>query len=211
MNALILVDIQNDFIPGGALPVSEGDQIVPLVNRLQPCFDLIVATQDWHPADHGSFAANHPGRKPGELIDLNGLPQILWPTHCVQGTSGADFVQGLQRDRWDRVFHKGTDPQTDSYSGFFDNGHRQSTGLGDYLRQRNVTDVHVAGLATDYCVKFTVLDALKLGFKTHLIEDACRGVNLQPEDVRDAMESMKAVGAEIITADQILEHAAKKL
>jgi nicotinamidase/pyrazinamidase len=210
MNALILVDIQNDFIPGGALPVPEGDQIVPLVNRLQPCFDLIVATQDWHPADHGSFAANHPGRKPGELIDLNGLTQILWPTHCVQGTVGADFVQGLQRDHWDRVFHKGTDPQIDSYSGFFDNGHRHSTDLGDYLQQKNVTAVYVAGLATDYCVKFTVLDALKLGFKTHLIEDACRGVNLQPEDVRNAMESMKAAGAKIVAANQILERAAKK-
>src|SRR4030095_7090642 len=210
MNTLILVDIQNDFIPGGALPVPEGDQIVPLVNRLQPCFDLIVATQDWHPANHGSFAANHPGRKPGELIDLNGLTQILWPTHCVQGTSGADFVRELQRDHWDRVFHKGTDPQTDSYSGFFDNGRRQSTGLGDYLRQKNVTDVYVTGLATDYCVKFTVLDALKLGFKTHLVEDACRGVNLHPEDVRNAMESMKAAGAKIIAANQILERAAKK-
>jgi nicotinamidase/pyrazinamidase len=210
MNTLILVDIQNDFIPGGALPVPEGDQIVPLVNRIQPCFDLIVATQDWHPANHGSFAANHPGRKPGELIDLNGLTQILWPTHCVQGTPGADFVQELQQDHWDRVFHKGTDPQTDSYSGFFDNGRRQSTGLGDYLRQKNVTDVYVTGLATDYCVKFTVLDALKLGFKTHLVEDACRGVNLQPEDVRNAMESMKAAGAKIIAANQILERAAKK-
>jgi nicotinamidase/pyrazinamidase len=144
------------------------------------------------------------------LIDLNGLTQILWPTHCVQGTPGADFVQELQQDHWDRVFHKGTDPQTDSYSGFFDNGRRQSTGLGDYLRQKNVTDVYVTGLATDYCVKFTVLDALKLGFKTHLVEDACRGVNLQPEDVRNAMESMKAAGAKIIAANQILERAAKK-
>jgi nicotinamidase/pyrazinamidase len=206
MNALILVDIQNDFIPGGALPVPEGDQIVPLVNQLQPCFDLIVATQDWHPSDHGSFAANHPGRKPGELIDLNGLPQILWPVHCVQGTPGADFAPGLQRNQWDRVFVKGTDPEIDSYSGFFDNGQRQSTGLGDYLRQKGAQDVYVAGLATDYCVKFTVLDALKLGFKTHLIEDACRGVNLQSEDVRDAIKAMKAAGAEIITANQILEH-----
>jgi nicotinamidase/pyrazinamidase len=210
MNTLILVDIQNDFIPGGALPVPEGDQIVPLVNRLQPCFDLIVATQDWHPADHGSFATNHSGRKPGELIDLNGLPQILWPVHCVQRTPGADFAPGLRRDQWDRVFVKGTDPQIDSYSGFFDNGQLQSTGLGDYLRQKGAQDVYVAGLATDYCVKFTVLDALKLGFKTHLIEDACRGVNLQPEDARDAIKSMKAAGAGIINASQVLEYAVKR-
>lgn len=205
MNALILVDIQNDFVPGGALAVPQGDQIVPVVNRLQPCFDLVVATQDWHPADHCSFAASHPGRQPGESIELNGLPQILWPTHCVQEAAGTDFVPGLERDRWDRVFVKGTDPNIDSYSGFFDNGHRQPTGLGDYLRARGVTEVYVAGLATDYCVKFTALDALDLGFKTHLIENACRGVNLQPGDVQRAIEEMRAAGVAIITADEILK------
>jgi nicotinamidase/pyrazinamidase len=210
MNTFILVDLQNDFIPGGALPVPEGDQIIPVLNRLQPHFDLVVATQDWHPAQHGSFAANHPGRKQGEMIDLNGLPQILWPVHCVQGTPGADFVPGLERKQWDRVFVKGTDPQIDSYSGFFDNGHRQATGLGDYLREKGVRDVYVAGLATDYCVKFTVLDALKLGFKTHLIEDACRGVNLQPNDVRDAIEAMKAAGAAVLKADHVLEGSTKQ-
>ena len=203
MKALILVDIQNDFVPGGALPVPDGDQIVPLVNQLQKSFDLVVATQDWHPADHGSFAANHPGRKPGELIDLHGLPQILWPVHCVQGTRGAEFVPGLQRDRWDRVFIKGTDPNIDSYSGLFDNGHRHATGLGDYLRTKGATDIYVAGLATDYCVKFTVLDALNLGFETHLIVDACRGVNLQPGDVERAVEEMKTAGADIITSGAI--------
>jgi nicotinamidase/pyrazinamidase len=207
MNALILVDIQNDFIPGGALAVPEGDQVVPVVNRLQHRFPLVVATQDWHPATHGSFAANHPDRRPGEMIELNGLPQILWPTHCVQGTPGADFVPALDRAGWDRVFVKGTDPQIDSYSGFFDNGHRQSTGLGEYLRERRVTDVYVAGLATDYCVKFTVLDALELGFKTHLVEDACRGVNLQPGDVVQAVEAMQAAGAEIVASAAILERA----
>jgi nicotinamidase/pyrazinamidase len=204
MNALILVDIQNDFIPGGALAVPQGDQIVPVVNRLQPCFDLVVATQDWHPADHGSFAANHRERQPGELIELNGLPQILWPTHCEQGAAGAEFVPDLKRDKWDHVFVKGTDPNIDSYSGFFDNGHRQPTGLGEYLRERGVTEVYVAGLATDYCVKFTALDALDLGFKTYLIEDACRGVNLQPGDVQRAIEEMRAAGVAIITADEIL-------
>jgi nicotinamidase/pyrazinamidase len=204
MKALILVDIQNDFVPGGALSVPEGDQIVPTVNQLQSGFDLVVATQDWHPANHGSFAANYPGRLPGDFINLNGLPQILWPTHCVQGTPGADFVPGLQRTKWDRVFVKGTDPEVDSYSGFFDNGHRRATGLADYLREKGVTDLYVAGLATDYCVKFTVLDALKLGFKTHLIEDACRGVNLHPGDARRAVDEMKNAGVVVVASDSLL-------
>jgi nicotinamidase/pyrazinamidase len=197
MNALILVDIQNDFVPGGVLAVPEGDRIVPIVNRLQDRFELIVATQDWHPADHGSFAANHIGKNPGDVIELNGLPQILWPVHCVQGSKGAEFAPGLHRERWDRVFVKGADAGVDSYSGFFDNGHRQATGLGDYLREKGVTDVYVAGLATDYCVKFTALDALELGFRTHLIEDACRGVNLHPGDVQKAIEEMKTAGVQI--------------
>jgi nicotinamidase/pyrazinamidase len=204
MNALLLVDIQNDFVSGGALAVPNGDSIVPLVNRLQPHFDLVVATQDWHPANHGSFAANHPGRKPGDVIDLHGRPQILWPIHCVQETAGAKFVAGLDQSRWDRVFVKGTDPEIDSYSGFFDNGHRRATGLGDYLQAKQVTDVFVAGLATDYCVKFTALDAVHLGFRTHLIEDACRGVNLQPNDVQNAVEAMKKGGIEVVRAENFL-------
>jgi len=203
MNALILIDIQNDFIPGGALAVPEGDLIVPVVNRLQPRFEIVVATQDWHPANHGSFAANHPGRKAGDLIDLHGLQQILWPVHCVQGTAGARVAANLDQSRWDRVFVKGTDPAIDSYSGFFDNGHRRATGLGDYLKAQRVTDVYVAGLATDYCVKFTALDAVSLGFRTHLIEDACRGVNLQAGDVAKAFEEMKTAGIEITDAGKI--------
>jgi nicotinamidase/pyrazinamidase len=197
MNALILVDIQNDFVPGGALAVPEGDKIVPLANALQQKFDLVIATQDWHPANHGSFAANHPGKKPGDVIDLNGLKQILWPVHCVQNTPGAAFVPGLDTRRIFRVFQKGTDAGIDSYSGVFDNGHRKATGLGEFLKQRGVTDVFLAGLATDYCVKFTALDSMQLGFKTHVIEDACRGVNLKPDDVKQAIEEMKAAGVRI--------------
>src|SRR3712207_3802084 len=191
MNALILVDLQNDFVPGGALPVPEGDAVVPIANRLtrEGKFDLVVATQDWHPPDHGSFAANHPGRKPGEVIDLHGLKQILWPVHCVQGSAGAAFLPGLDMARVEEVFRKGTDPSIDSYSGFFDNGHRKATGLGQYLKSKGVTDVYVLGLATDYCVKFTTLDAVQLGFHTHLIEDACRGVELNPGDVDAAVEA----------------------
>lgn len=198
MKALILVDVQNDFVSGGALPVPEGEAVVPICNRLSKAFDLVVATQDWHPANHGSFAASHPGHEVGEVIDLNGLPQILWPVHCVQGTPGAAFVPGLDLSRVDRIFQKGTDPAIDSYSGFFDNGHRKATGLGEYLNQTGVTDVYVAGLATDYCVKFTALDAKSLGFNTFVIEDACRGVNVHPNDVQAAIEQMRKAGVHVI-------------
>jgi nicotinamidase/pyrazinamidase len=201
--ALILVDIQNDFIPGGSLAVADGDATVPVANRLQPRFELVVATQDWHPADHGSFASNHPGRKPGELSELGGLPQVLWPDHCVQGSHGAEFHRDLDLSRVARVFRKGTDPEIDSYSGFFDNGHRKATGLGDYLREQQVTDVYVMGLATDYCVKWTALDALQLGFRTHLVEDGSRGVELQPGDVAAAVEEMRRAGVAITTSGAI--------
>src|SRR5205809_7131957 len=140
MNALILVDLQNGFLPGGALAVPEGDRVLPIANALarSTAFDLVVATQDWHPANHGSFAANHPGKKPGDVIDLHGLRQILWPVHCVQNSRGAEFAAALDRSRIAKVIQKGTDPAIDSYSGFFDNGHRKATGLGDYFKQEGV-------------------------------------------------------------------------
>ena len=197
MNALILVDIQNDFVPGGALPVADGDKIIPIVNKLQLQFQLVVATQDWHPAKHGSFAANHPGKKPGDRIALNGPDQSLWPVHCVQNTPGAAFVPGFDTSQIVRVFRKGTDPGIDSYSGFFDNAHRKATGLGDFLKQRHVKDVYIAGLATDYCVKFSALDAVGLGFRTHVFQDACRGVNVKPDDVRQALAEMNRAGVVI--------------
>jgi nicotinamidase/pyrazinamidase len=201
--ALILVDIQNDFVPGGALAVREGDAVIPVANRVQQAFDLIVASRDWHPRDHGSFAANHPGRNLGDVIDLHGLPQILWPVHCVQNTPGADFVPGLDISRVDRVFLKGTDKEIDSYSAFFDNGHRKSTGMGEYLKDRGVRDVYVCGLATDYCVKFTALDARQLGLDVHLIEDACRGVNLKPDDSARALDEIRRAGGHIIRSDSL--------
>ncbi len=207
---LIIVDVQNDFLPGGALPVVEGDQVVPAINRLMDHFDLVVATQDWHPLDHGSFAANHPGRQPGEMIDLAGLPQVLWPVHCVQGTHGADFAPGLRSMAIQRIFRKGTDPRVDSYSGFFDNGHCSATGLGAFLKDYGARDVFVCGLATDYCVRFTVLDALGLGLGSHLIVDACRGVNLRPGDVDEAIGEMKSAGARILTSDEIVKHPASR-
>ncbi|HOA60837.1 MAG: bifunctional nicotinamidase/pyrazinamidase [Verrucomicrobia bacterium] len=203
MTALVLVDIQNDFLPGGALAVPEGDQIIPIVNSLLPRFELIVATQDWHPPGHASFAANHPGRKPYEQIDLDGLPQTLWPVHCVQNTGGALFAPGLDTRRVDRVFPKGTDPRIDSYSGLFDNGHRQSTGLAEWLRERGVSDIDVVGLATDYCVKFTALDAVQEGFRVHLIEDACRGVNLAPDDTGRALDQMRQAGVRVIRSGSV--------
>lgn len=203
MRALILVDLQNDFVPGGALPVPDGNAVVPVANRVQNRFDLVVATQDWHPASHGSFAANHPGKKIGDIIDLNGLPQVLWPIHCVQNTLGAALLSDLQTARIARIFQKGADPNIDSYSGFFDNGHRKATGLNDYLHHRGVNEVYVMGLATDYCVKFTALDARQLGFETALIEDGCRGVNIHPTDSQAAIDQMQQAGVRIIRSDTI--------
>jgi nicotinamidase/pyrazinamidase len=197
MTTLLLIDIQNDFMPGGALAVPGGDEIIPIVNELMPGFALIVATQDWHPADHGSFAANHPGRRVFDQIELEGLHQTLWPVHCVQNTGGALFAPGLETRRIERVFTKGLNPRIDSYSGFFDNGHRASTGMGEWLKARGVTKLAVAGVATDYCVKFTVLDALAEGFVVELIAKACRGVNLNAGDVERAVEEMRAAGAVI--------------
>jgi nicotinamidase/pyrazinamidase len=204
MKALILVDIQTDFLPGGALAVPEGDKIIPIANRLQATFPLVVATQDWHPANHGSFAANHPGKKVFEQIELNGLPQTLWPVHCVRGTPGAELAPGLHRERIAKIFPKGTDAGIDSYSGLSDNGHRRSTGLGEWLKAKGVTEVFVCGLATDYCVKFTALDAAQIGFKTHFIEDASRGVNLKRDDVSNAIAEMNRAGITTVQSTRLL-------
>jgi nicotinamidase/pyrazinamidase len=196
-HALILVDLQNDFLPGGALGVPGGDEVIPLANRLMDDFEIIVATQDWHPPDHGSFAVNHPGRQVFESIDLHGLPQTLWPVHCVQGAPGAEFAPELDAGRITRVFRKGTRPEVDSYSGLFDNGRRHSTGLAEWLREQGVTRVTVCGIATDYCVKFTALDAVAEGFGVTLHLPACRGVDLQPGDIAAAVEVMRVAGVGI--------------
>jgi nicotinamidase/pyrazinamidase len=195
MKTLLLIDIQNDFLPGGALAVPEGDQIIAVVNDLMPQFELVVATQDWHPADHASFAANHEGRELFEQIDVDGLPQTLWPVHCVQNTGGALFAPSLNTRSISRVFPKGMNPRIDSYSGFYDNGHRDATGMAEWLRSKGVKELTVAGLATDYCVKFTVLDALADGFGVNVMVRACRGVNLGVGDVERALSGMKAAGA----------------
>ena len=201
--ALVLVDLQNDFIPGGSLAVRDGDAVIPVANAAQKKFGLVVATQDWHPQNHGSFASNHRGKHPGDMIQLGGLPQVLWPDHCVQGSRGARFHPVLNRSHVAKVFRKGTDPDIDSYSTFFDNAHRKSTGLGDYLREEKVTDVYLLGLATDYCVKYSALDAVHLGFKTHVVIDGCRGVELSPGDTKKAIEEMKRAGVEMVTSDEL--------
>jgi nicotinamidase/pyrazinamidase len=203
MNALILIDIQNDFLPGGALPVPHGDEVISPANKLQERFRLVVATQDWHPPNHASFAANHRGKKPGDRIDLEGIEQILWPVHCVQNTHGAAFASALNTKRFSRVFQKGTDPKIDSYSAFFDNAHRRATGLGDYLSEQKVTDIYLCGLALDYCVKFSALDARQLGFNTNVIVDACRGIGLKPGDLDKALDEMKQAGAILLQISQL--------
>ncbi|MEO8703620.1 MAG: bifunctional nicotinamidase/pyrazinamidase [Kofleriaceae bacterium] len=203
MRALILVDLQYDFLPGGALAVARGDETIAVATRLLGRFDTVVATQDWHPRDHQSFAANHPGTQPGQLSELGGLPQVLWPVHCVQGSRGAELHDDLDRAAITAVFRKGIDPDVDSYSGFYDNGHKKATGLGDWLEQRKVTKLFVLGLATDYCVKFTVLDARTLGFDVTLVEDGCRGVNLAPGDDARAIAEMRAAGAAVVNSASV--------
>lgn len=204
MRALILVDLQYDFMPGGALAVADGDATVAVANGLIHHFEHVVCTQDWHPADHGSFASQHAGKQPGEVIDLHGLPQVLWPDHCVQDSRGARFHAGLQLPAGSKIFVKGTDRTVDSYSGFFDNGRRNATGLGAYLHGLGVNKVFVMGLATDYCVKFTALDAASLGFATALIADGCRAVDLQAGDGDRAIAAMKAAGVRILQSSAVL-------
>jgi nicotinamidase/pyrazinamidase len=177
LKALLLIDIQNDFLPGGSLAVPNGDEIIGACNELQQHVDLVVATQDWHPADHKSFASQHEGKNTFEVIDLDGLEQVLWPDHCVQSTEGAAFSTALDMQKVEAIFRKGMDSHIDSYSGFFDNGRKKSTALADYLRGKQITEVYIAGLAADYCVYFTAKDALAEGFKTFIIEDATRAIS----------------------------------
>jgi len=202
MKALLLIDIQNDFLPGGTLAVPEGDQIIPLVNQLQEKFNLVVATQDWHPQNHKSFASNHPGKKVFSIIELQGLEQVLWPAHCVQATAGAQLVKTLDTRRVEALFRKGTNPEVDSYSGFYDNGHLKSTGLADYLRGKQVKEVYLAGLAGDYCVYYSAKDALQEGFTTYLIEDACRPINQQA--YQQAKDDITSKGGHVVQSHTLL-------
>jgi nicotinamidase/pyrazinamidase len=203
MKALIIVDLQNDFLPGGALPVPHGDEVIPVANELQRHFELVLATKDWHPPDHGSFAANHRGKKPGDRIILDGIEQILWPVHCVQNTHGAEFAPPFDTSRIAYVFHKGTERNIDSYSTFFDNAHRRHTGLAHYLAKRSVKDIYLIGLALDYCVKYSALDARELGLNTYVIVDGCRGIGLDTGDIDRALDEMKRVGAVLLKSTDL--------
>ncbi len=200
---LILVDLQNDFMPGGALGVPKGDEVIAVANRLAPKFDYVVASQDWHPPDHRSFASQHTERKAGDVIDLDGLDQVLWPDHCVQGSHGAELHKDLDLACIDVMFQKGTDRNIDSYSTFYDNAHRRSTGLGDHLRERGTKAVWILGLATDYCVKFTAMDALSLGLSTSVVPEGCRGIDVVPGDVDRAWEEMRAAGVSVVPCEDL--------
>jgi nicotinamidase/pyrazinamidase len=203
MRALLLIDVQNDFMPGGALPVAHGDEVVGVANAIMGRFDVVVATQDWHPPGHASFASSHPGCSPGDETTVEGASQRLWPDHCVQRTPGASFHSALDVEGIMRVVRKGSEPSIDSYSGFFDNGHLRDTGLASYLAERTVTEVWIAGVATDYCVKYTALDARGLGLPTAVVLDGCRGVDLNPGDVDAAFAEMRAAGCEIVTSSEV--------
>ena len=194
MKVLLVVDVQNDFCPGGALAVENGDAIVPGINQIASKFEKVVTTQDWHPQDHGSFASNHEGAKPFDTGTLSGRSQILWPDHCVQNTRGAQFHPDLQVAG--KNFVKGSDPAADSYSGFFDDD-GTGTGLHEYLKNTGVTMVYLCGLATDYCVKFTALDGLKLGYEIVILADLCKGVEMVPGDSQRALDELQAAGATI--------------
>lgn len=204
-SALILVDLQNDFCRGGALEVPNGDEVIPLANLLQNYFDLVIATQDWHPADHVSFASNHPGHGIGDVVKTDKILQILWPDHCVQESDGAAFHSHLDISGITKIFHKGVDSSIDSYSAFYDNEHLRATGLGAFLKRLNVTDVYIMGLATDYCVKYSALDAKYLEFNVYVIGDACRGVDLSEGDSERAFAEMRAAGIHIVKSDDVLQ------
>lgn len=196
-DALLIIDVQNDFCPGGALAVTGGDEIVPLINEMQAGFETVLLTQDWHPADHSSFAANHYRAEPFSVVEMPYGPQVLWPTHCVQGSEGARFHPDLMTDRADLVIRKGFRPAIDSYSAFFENDHETVTGLHGYLGERGIGSLTLVGLATDYCVKFSAVDAARLGYEVRVVKAACRGIDLDGS-LEAAMTEMRAAGVAIV-------------
>lgn len=200
--ALLMIDIQNDFCPGGALAVADGDAVVPLVNALQDRFSVRVLTQDWHPADHASFAANHGGAEPFSMTEMPYGPQVLWPVHCVQGSSGAAFHPGLKTDPADLVIRKGFRAAIDSYSAFYENDKTTRTGLAGYLRDRGVTDVVLTGLATDFCVYYSAIDAVRDGFSATLVTDACRAIDMDGS-LAAAMDDMRAKGVRLVASSDL--------
>ena len=201
-DCLIVVDVQNDFCPGGALAVPDGDAVVPVINRLMGRFAHCVLTQDWHPQGHQSFASAHPGREPFQTIEAPYGEQTLWPDHCVQGSHGAEFHPALQTDRAGLILRKGFRPQIDSYSAFYENDRKTTTGLAGYLRERGFTRLFLAGLATDFCVRYSAEDARREGFEIVVIEDACRAIDLDGS-LSAAWAGLQACGAQRILSDAI--------
>jgi nicotinamidase/pyrazinamidase len=204
-SVLLVVDVQVDFCPGGNLPVPEGEKVVPVINRLSQAFERVVATQDWHPQNHVSFASNHSGAKPFDTIRGKEGEQILWPDHCVPGTPGAEFHPDLDTLAFDLIVRKGMDPNLDSYSAFFENDHQTPTGLHFYLEGLNVKTVYLTGLALDVCVFYSAMDALKLGFHTLVVEDACRGIDTPPGSLKTCLEKMRSAGVRILKAAEVEE------
>ncbi|WP_300433852.1 bifunctional nicotinamidase/pyrazinamidase [Christiangramia sp.] len=201
MKTLVIIDAQNDFMPGGTLAVPNGDRIVPLINQLQEKFDLVIATQDWHPEKHASFASSHAGAKEFEVITLDGLDQVMWPEHCIQNSDGANFHPDLETSGIEAIFRKGTNIRIDSYSGFYDNAHQKSTGLAGYLKEKGATELYFAGLAAEFCVYFSIMDALAEGFQAILLEDATRALN---EDAfNKAKIDILRKGGKIINSEEI--------
>jgi nicotinamidase/pyrazinamidase len=197
-SVLLIIDVQNDFCPGGNLAVKSGDEVVPIINRIMPAFTRVVATQDWHPPEHISFASNHPGCKPLDVVNVGGIEQVLWPDHCVQGSYGAELHANLEQGRIGLIFRKGMHRAVDSYSAFFENDHRTDTGLHHYLKGMKLQEVFVCGLATDYCVLASARDARQLGFRVTVIRDACRGVDFPMGTVEQAIADMHRAGARMI-------------
>ncbi|MBF9042609.1 bifunctional nicotinamidase/pyrazinamidase [Rhodobacterales bacterium HKCCE4037] len=195
--ALLVIDVQNDFCPGGALAVPEGDSIVPGINELMADFPAVILTQDWHPAGHSSFASSHPGKQDMDLIDMPYGPQVLWPDHCIQGSIGAQFHPDLTTDRADLIIRKGYNPAIDSYSAFFENDQKTPTGLEGYLRTRGITALTLVGLATDFCVNFSAVDAAKLGFEVTVRQDLCRAIDIGGS-LAAARDGMKSAGAALV-------------
>ncbi len=204
--ALLIVDLQNDFMPEGPLGVKRAHDIVPIINALMPQFSCVIASRDWHPENHVSFANSHPGMRVGDHIHVSGIEQILWPVHCVQNTTGADFVPALKKEYISHQIYKGTDATIDSYSAFFDNKKLRSTGLREYLEERKIPCIVLAGLTTDYCVLYTVKDACDLGLQTYVLRDACRAVNMHPDDEKKAFREMEKRGAILIESLDLLRN-----
>ncbi|QXP78534.1 MULTISPECIES: bifunctional nicotinamidase/pyrazinamidase [Winogradskyella] len=199
MKTLLIIDVQNDFMPNGSLPVPNGHQIVPIINKIQPKFNLIIGTQDWHPSNHVSFASNHKGKSNFDEIEIHGKPQTLWPDHCVQGTKGAEFHPDLNTESFEAIFKKGTNKNIDSYSAFYDNRHLKSTGLANYLKEKGTTELFLCGLASDICVYFSIYDAFKEGFNCTFIEDASKA--LDNEGFEKLKTKMVAMGINMVTSE----------